>query len=240
MYAPVIIFIYIHIKHILVPFSQCNPKLTRDFATSSTDWSVLSIRFCVTKRRLRQIDFHLYAALDISVVLRRWAAVHDQLRDLESGDAFALLPHFRWMSVVHGYPTLAVKTASEMIYTVQLYSIQSNAGYRAFPVTAARNCRKACMPQNVTSTPLCVYSEVSQGFPVPSNDFYRNFHSLLSFLDTYIVLFSYFIAVIYVLPLVLQFSVGIAGGLGGSTPPPVHFFNPPSLIYSFVLGGVRK
>ena len=32
--------------------------------------------------------------------------------------------------------------------------------------------------------------------------------------------------------------MGIAGGLGGSTPP-VHFFNPPSLIYSFVLGGQK-
>jgi len=30
-------------------------------------------------------------------------------------------------------------------------------------------------------------------------------------------------------------SVGIAGRVGGFNPP-VHFFNPPSLIYSFVLG----
>jgi len=30
-------------------------------------------------------------------------------------------------------------------------------------------------------------------------------------------------------------SVGIAGEIGG-VQPPVHFFNPPSLIYSFVLG----
>ena len=33
-------------------------------------------------------------------------------------------------------------------------------------------------------------------------------------------------------------SVGIAGGVGGFNPP-VHFFNPPSLIYSFVLGGQK-
>jgi len=32
-------------------------------------------------------------------------------------------------------------------------------------------------------------------------------------------------------------SVGIAGG--GGLNPPVHFFNPPSLIYSFVLGGQK-
>jgi len=35
--------------------------------------------------------------------------------------------------------------------------------------------------------------------------------------------------------LIYRASVGIAGWLG--VQPPVHFFNPPSLIYSFVLGG---
>jgi len=36
----------------------------------------------------------------------------------------------------------------------------------------------------------------------------------------------------------LPSSVGIAGGLGVSTPV-VHVFNPPSLIYSFGLGGQK-